>query len=103
MISLEEALERVLSAISTLATETVPLRDAVGRILAADVSSRIDLPLFDNSAMDGYAVRAADLQRASNENPVLLRLAGRVAAGEYFEGTLSEGECIRLFTGSPLP
>jgi molybdopterin molybdotransferase len=63
----------------------------------------LDLPPFDNSAMDGYAVRAADVTTAKSESPVNLRLRGRVAAGESFAAEVAAGECVRLFTGSPLP
>ena len=103
MISLEDALERMLPAIQPLGCETIKVGAAAGRFLAADVASAIDLPPFDNSAMDGYAVRSDDLKTASAERPLTLRLSGRVAAGEQFSGALLTGECVRLFTGSPLP
>ena len=103
MLEVEEAQQRILSAMGRLPNETVPLREAPGRILAAPVASSIDLPSFDNSAMDGYAVVARDLIGASAETPVPLRLIGRVAAGEVFRGKVALGMCVRLFTGSPLP
>src|SRR5437879_4609467 len=103
MLELEEALARVLAIMPSPVSETVPLGAAHGRIATARVVSRIDLPVFDNSAMDGYAVRAADVTSAKPDAPVRLRLAGRVAAGESFTGEMVARTCIRVFTGSPLP
>lgn len=103
MISLEEAKEQILASIKPLDSEQVPLSDALGRYSAADVTALIDLPRFDNSAMDGYAVRSDDLKTASDSNPVDLQVIGRISAGEPFSGVLSPGTCLRLFTGSVLP
>lgn len=103
MLELKEALARVLAIMPAPVSETVPLSAAQGRIATARVVSPIDLPVFDNSAMDGYAVRAADVASAKADGPVRLRLAGRVAAGESFTGEMTAGTCIRVFTGSPLP
>lgn len=103
MISLEEALERLLAAIHPLPCQEAPLDDCHGRFLGAEIRSPIDLPPFDNSAMDGYAVRAADLQAASAEKPATLRLAGIVPAGGRLERPVAPGHCARIFTGSPLP
>jgi molybdopterin molybdotransferase len=103
MLELEDALERVLALIPGPVSETVSLNEAHGRIATSQVASPIDLPVFDNSAMDGYAVRAADVASASPAAPVLLRLGGRVAAGQSFTGEMAAGACIRVFTGSPLP
>src|SRR5205085_6326078 len=63
----------------------------------------IDLPVFDNSAMDGYAVRAEDVAPATSESAVTLHLSGKIAAGETFNGKVTKGTCVRLFTGAPLP
>lgn len=103
MLTLEEALERVLAAIPPLGSETVPVGASFGRVLADNVRSPINLPVFDNSAMDGYAVRSADLIAASSERPVSLRIVAKVAAGAYSEGAIAAGECVRLFTGSRIP
>jgi molybdopterin molybdotransferase len=103
MLSLEEARGRLLDAVELLAVETVALRGAAGRVLAQEVISTIDLPVFDNSAMDGFAVRSGDVLSASSEAPVALRLAGRSAAGEVFPGQVPTGSCVRVFTGSVLP
>ncbi|HXU75525.1 MAG TPA: gephyrin-like molybdotransferase Glp [Methylomirabilota bacterium] len=103
MIELEEALARILPALPAAAVERVPLGAAHRRFLAETQRSSIDLPRFDNSAMDGYAVRSADLARASADSPVKLRLAGRAVAGSPFAGSVAPGHCVRLFTGSVLP
>jgi molybdopterin molybdotransferase len=103
VLELEEAVERILAAIAPLPVEKIPLSEAAGRILGQPLASAIDLPHFDNSAMDGYAVSAADLATASSATPVSLRLIGRVAAGEIFSGKVLPGMCVRLFTGSPVP
>ena len=103
MLAFEEALARVLAVVPAPRGETVFLSEAPGRVLADQIRSPIDLPSFDNSAMDGYAVRAADVASAKPASPATLRLAGKVAAGEVFAGKLAAGSCVRLFTGSPLP
>ena len=103
MLSLEEALERILASVQPLAAERVAVAVAAGRFLAEPILSPIDLPQFDNSAMDGYAVRAAELTKAGPDSPVALKFAGTTAAGEVFPGVLQPGTCVRLFTGSALP
>jgi len=103
MLELEQALQRILSSVQPLDLEKVSLQEAAGRVLAEPTVSPVDLPLFDNSAMDGYAVRAVDLANASGNDPRALRMIGKVAAGNVFNGTVRAGTCVRLFTGSPLP
>src|SRR5215472_7008394 len=103
MLELEQALDRILSAIPAAKSERIPLSEAHQRIAAQPVTAAVDLPPFDNSSVDGYAVRATDVARASPQKPASLNLAGKVAAGENFEGKLCAGQCIRIFTGSPLP
>jgi molybdopterin molybdotransferase len=103
VLELEEALERVLAAVPAPVPETIPLAEAFGRIAVRNVHAAIDLPAFDNSAMDGFAVRAADTANAGAVAPARLRLTGRAAAGEVFSGELGSGECVRVFTGSALP
>ena len=100
LISVEEALRRVLnSAAQPLEIEQAPLLRAFGRTLAADLRARRTQPPFANSAMDGYAVRAADAATP----PTTLRLAGESAAGRAHAGALAKGEAIRIFTGAPIP
>ncbi len=103
MLTYEEALARILAALPPVRSEQVPLAEAAGRFLAEPVVSALDLPPFDNSAMDGYAVRAADVISASAEQPVALRLIGQVGAGQVFKGGVGLQTCVRLFTGTPLP
>lgn len=103
MIELEEALERILSKSVLLPTETVSLVQGEHRFTAENVTAPIPLPPFDNSAMDGYAVRSHDLKNATTEKPARLRLVGKVPAGESWPQLLEEGRCLRVFTGSPLP
>jgi len=103
MLPLEAALERVLAGVTPLPAETVPLSAGHRRWLARDIVSALDLPPFDNSAMDGYAVCAAGLARASSAQPVPLRCTGEVAAGGAPRQLVAPGECCRIFTGAPLP
>lgn len=99
MITLEEAQERIAAAIRPLPNEEVVLADALGRYLASPIYSPIDLPPSDNSAMDGYAVRASDLVTT----PVALRLIGKAVAGSAQTGNVEPGTCARVFTGAMLP
>lgn len=103
VLSLEEAREKILHAIKPLDAERVLLHDAFERVLAEPVVAPVNLPPFDNSAMDGYAVRAEDVAHASATSTVTLRIIGKVAAGESFAGEVQTGTCVRLFTGSVLP
>jgi molybdopterin molybdotransferase len=103
MLEFEEALARLLAAVPAPTREDVALNEAAGRVLAERIVSPLDLPSFDNSAMDGYALRAADVASAKPDSPVSLRLAGKVPAGDTFAGKITAGTCVRLFTGSPLP
>jgi molybdopterin molybdotransferase len=103
VLELEEALARVLAAVPPPETESVPVSGAHERFTVEGVLAPIDLPSFTNSSMDGYAVIAADTAGAGPETPARLRMTGRVAAGMVFRGELRAGECVRLFTGSPLP
>ncbi|HEU5125850.1 MAG TPA: gephyrin-like molybdotransferase Glp [Verrucomicrobiae bacterium] len=103
MLELEDALTRILAGLPKLSTERISLNTAHRRFAAQTIIAPIDLPAFDNSSMDGYAVRAEDVALAGVENPVRLHVIGRVAAGESFSGEIASGECVRIFTGSPLP
>ncbi len=103
MLELEDARDRILAAIAPLTPETVPLAAAVNRVMAGCILSPVALPPFDSSAMDGYAVLARDVAAARADAPVRLRLCGQVAAGGVFAGQIQPGNCVRIFTGSPLP
>ena len=103
MISVDEALERILSYFDRLEPEERPVPDALGQVLAEDVESTLDIPPLDNTAMDGYAVRAADTEGASEANPVRLRISGELAAGYIFDGEVTPGSAVRIMTGAPIP
>ncbi|HYP29992.1 MAG TPA: gephyrin-like molybdotransferase Glp [Blastocatellia bacterium] len=99
MITVDTALSIVLERTRRLGVESVALEAAHGRVLAEDVRADIDLPPFNRARMDGFAVRAADVQTA----PARLRLIGEIAAGSSFGGKVGEGEAVRIFTGAPIP
>jgi molybdopterin molybdotransferase len=99
VISVEEALSRLLAPLETLPPEQISIADGLGRVLAEDVVARRTQPPFAVSAMDGYAVRAEDLA----EVPVELRIVAEVPAGAGFGGHVGAGEAARIFTGAPLP
>jgi molybdopterin molybdotransferase len=100
-LPLSEARDRVLAAVTPVSeSERLPIRQALGRVLASDVCSTIDVPGQNNSAMDGYALRSADLPDAA---PLKLTLIGAAFAGQPFSGRVGEGDCVRIMTGAPVP
>src|SRR5512134_1949175 len=99
LLSVAEALARVTRDLAPLEAERVALAAADGRVLAEDVAARLTQPPFDASAMDGYAVRAADVAAV----PVTLRVAGQSMAGAGYRGRLGPREAVRIFTGAPVP
>ena len=103
MLSLEEAVERSIAAAPLLGSEIVPLADAGGRFVVSALKAGMSLPGFDNSAMDGYAARSADLNGATTESPIELSCIGVIPAGVDPVDTVDEGTCMRIFTGSPIP
>jgi molybdopterin molybdotransferase len=103
MLSVAEALARITAAFAPLPAETVGLAEALGRVLAEDVAARVTQPPTDVSAMDGYAVRAADVARVSEGVPARLEVVGRAPAGGAYAGVLGPGQAVRIFTGAPLP
>jgi molybdopterin molybdotransferase len=103
MISVEEALEKVLSYVEVLKPERRPILECLGQVLAEDVCSAIDIPPLDNSAMDGYAVRAEDTHGASQSSPRYLVVVGEVAAGSMPTKEVEPGTAVRIMTGAPLP
>ncbi|UFU07235.1 molybdopterin molybdotransferase MoeA [Ruania halotolerans] len=98
-----EHLVAVLSAIQPLAPRELDLTDAGGRVLAADVTSTTPIPLFDNSAMDGYAVRSADLAGASAAHPITVPVAADIPAGAVRTDPVAPGTVARIMTGAPMP
>ncbi len=103
MLSAEEAQRIILEDMKVLGLEKVPLLCSLGRVLGEDVASETDIPPWDNSAMDGYAVRVSDLEGASPERPVSLRVVEDLPAGKLSSRLLKEGEAIRIMTGAPVP
>ncbi|ALJ36512.1 molybdopterin molybdenumtransferase MoeA [Azospirillum brasilense] len=103
MLQVGEARARILAAFTALPAETVPLPDALGRVLAEPAVARLTQPPFAAAAMDGWAVRATDIVPASGDAPVTLRRIGESAAGHAFAGSVGAGEAVRIFTGAPLP
>ena len=103
LLNVDDALEQILASIEPLAAEAVAVDATLDRVLAADIHSDIDLPPFDNSAMDGYAVRAADTANASADKPVHLRVTMDIPAGTAADQTLQAGEAARIMTGAPIP
>lgn len=99
MIKYDTALKNVLENAHLLATEKVRIEDSVGRILKEDVYSKVEMPPFDKSAVDGYAVRSTDVRKA----PTLLKRVGLIQAGENLKKRLKKGECAKIMTGAPLP
>jgi molybdopterin molybdotransferase len=99
MISVAEALQRVLDGVDVMPNETVAIAAAHGRVLARDVVARLTQPPSNVSAMDGYAVRAADVETV----PTILTQIGEAAAGSAFDGAIGAGQTVRIFTGAPVP
>ena len=99
LIPVEEAKERILQGATALSRENIPLHQCAGRVLAADIKAKRDQPPFPASAMDGYAVRFADVEAA----PARLKIIGVAPAGHGFKGIVKPGEAVRIFTGAPVP
>lgn len=99
MIEFDEALKAILDNTSSLKTEMVRTDNSVGRVLAEDIYSRLEMPPFNKSAMDGYAVKFADIKNC----PVKLRCIGLIQAGEDFRRKVRQGECVKIMTGAALP
>ncbi len=102
-LSVEEAGKIILSRVPRLDSESVPLAEVLGRVLAEDIESEIAHPPWDNSAMDGFAVRSEDVTSASPEQPVILRVSEEVPAGKFPAGSVQPGTAIKIMTGAPVP
>ena len=103
LLTVPEALHTILADLAPLPAERVPLLDTLGRVLAEDVRSAQAIPPFTNSAMDGFAVRAADAHGATAGQPVRLAVVGQVAAGDAPGARVTPGTAVRIMTGAPLP
>jgi molybdopterin molybdotransferase len=103
MITFKEALDRILSHIQPLGSEKVSLLEALGRVMAEDTYTYRDIPPLDNSGMDGYAVKYADIRNASKGRPIRLRVVEDLPAGSVSTRRLRKGQAIRIMTGASLP
>jgi molybdopterin molybdotransferase len=103
MESVEKYLAEVLAAITPLPPRDIRLSDALGAVLDGDVTAQWPLPSFDNSSMDGYAVRAADIVGATEQQPITLPVQGEIPAGDTTPHAIDPGSCIRIMTGAPMP
>jgi molybdopterin molybdotransferase len=103
MLTVEEALEKVLQEVDVLEAESVPILDSLGQVLAGDVRSGVNVPPLDNSAMDGYAVRSQDTQGASAAVPRYLSVIDIIMAGSISRLEVKTGTAIRIMTGAPVP
>jgi molybdopterin molybdotransferase len=102
-LSASDAVDQVLSRATPLEEESVPIPESLGRALAKGVLARAPLPPWDNSAMDGYAIRGRDVSGATRQSPVMLQVVGETRAGEVAGRALGKGEAIRIMTGAPIP
>jgi molybdopterin molybdotransferase len=103
MLTVDEARARILATIEPVGIETIPLEQAAGRVLAEPVISQIDLPSFDNSSVDGFALRATNVSSASREAPAALAVTADIVAGSTPGTILEPGTAARITTGAPLP
>jgi len=103
LISVEQALDKILNSINILEEEERPLLESMGQVLVEDIYSSINVPPKDNSALDGYAVRASDIQGASETSPRLLKVIDLIAAGGMPKKPVEPGTAIRIMTGAPTP
>ncbi len=103
MLSVEEARSRILEMFQPLESERKPILEALGQVLAEDVSSPMSIPPLANSAMDGYAVQSSDITGATPDTPTSLRVIGQVAAGQLPQNEVVPGTAVRIMTGGPIP
>ncbi len=103
LMNVDDAIQRILATIQRLPAQTIGVTDAYNRILADDITAPINLPPFANSSMDGFALRSADSQQASRDNPRSLRVVMDIPAGKAPDRALSPGEAARIMTGAPIP
>ena len=103
MTTVDEALDKILSHIHPLGFEKVSVLDSLGRVAGEDIHARRDIPPFDNSAMDGYAIRSQDVEKASSNHPVRLEVIEDLPAGSISTKKLQKGKAIRIMTGAPVP
>ncbi len=102
LLSVRDARERILKHFQPVGTQTLALEECAGRVLATDILST-DLPIFDNSSVDGFAIRAGDAASASKQTPCVLRVVADIPAGVAPEIEIASGQAARIMTGAPLP
>ena len=103
MIAVEKARNIIAENLKLLDIQQIKLQESSGRVLAEDIPALFPMPRFDNSAMDGFAVRAANTADARKDNPVTLKMIGGVSAGDPGDLILEPGECAQCMTGAPIP
>ena len=103
MLSVEEAKDNILSMMFSLNAISLPITECLGLVLSENISSKIDIPPWDNSAMDGFAVIAKDTTLASSQTPITLTVIDSVYAGDVPKSKISKKTAIRIMTGAPIP
>ena len=103
LITVSEALKHMLEAFQPVEQESIDLPKSVGRVLAEDIYAGYDLPIFDSSTMDGFALHSRDVSEADREHPVSLNVIADVPAGHPFSGEIKRGQAVRIMTGAPIP
>ena len=103
MLSVSEALARILPFFEPVGTIRLPISRVLGHALAEDIIAKTDLPLFDNSSVDGFAVRTADLSNTAPNSLKTLKVVADIPAGGFSDSAIQLGECARIMTGAPLP
>jgi molybdopterin molybdotransferase len=103
LLSVAAALEKLLPVFSPVGVEEIPIHQSAGRVLSSDIKSDLDLPFFTNSSMDGYAVRAEDVQEASVDHPVILSVVEDIPAGKSPTRQIGKNQSSRIMTGAPIP
>ncbi len=103
MLSVSSAIQRILENFEPVDASSLPIGHADGRVLASDIIAKTDLPLFDNSSVDGFALRVSDAAGASRTSPQMLKVIADIHAGSIFDTPLRTGECARIMTGAALP
>jgi len=103
MLSVSDARARILAIFAPVETANLPLARLAGRVLAGDVSTKTDFPIFDNSSVDGFALQYADIASAGYESPCTLKVTADIRAGTYSDIPIQSGQCTRIMTGAALP
>ncbi len=103
MLNVSEARARILAVFAPVETANLSISKLAGRVLACDISSKTDFPLFDNSSVDGFALQISDIAGASPASPCILQVTADIPAGTYSEIPIQSGQCARIMTGAPLP